>query len=162
MATFHAAGSAGGGGRVENPIVAGLVLGEMSVARTRGIALRLSARSTLEAIPASVGDLAFVSVISNLISNAFEAVETVAPGRRRVSLHLQQRAASTAVEVRDWGVGLGEHSERDVVRSGYSSKGAGRGTGLALVNRLVAAAGGTMQVERCPVGTRVKVTVPNG
>lgn len=160
VARYHTPGSAGRG-RVENPIVAGLLLGEMSVARTRGIALRLTARSSLDAIPVSVGDLGFVSVISNLISNAFDAVETVPPKRRRVSLHLQQRAASTAIDVRDWGVGLGDHTERDVVRGGYSSKGAGRGTGLALVNRLVAAAGGTMKIERCPVGTRVKVTVPN-
>jgi sensor histidine kinase regulating citrate/malate metabolism len=161
VARHHTPGAAGRG-LVENPIVAGLLLGEMSVARTRGIALRLSARSSLDTIPDSVGDLGFVSVISNLISNAFDAVETVPPKRRRVSLHLQQRAASTAIDVRDWGVGLGEHSERDVVRGGYSSKGAGRGTGLALVNRLVAAAGGTMKIERCSVGTRVKVTVPNG
>ncbi len=158
---YHTPGSARGA-RVENPIVAGLLLGEMSVARTRGIELRLTARSSLETVPSTVGDLAFVSVISNLISNAFDAVESVPAKRRRVSLHLQQRSASTAIEVRDWGIGLGLHAERDVLRGGYSSKGPGRGTGLALVNRLVTAAGGSVEIERCTVGTRVKVTVPNG
>ena len=147
--------------RLESPIVVGLLLGEMSVAHERGIKLRVSAHSTLEVVPSSLGDLGLVSVLSNLISNAFDAVESLPASRRRVSVLVKQRAGRTTIRVRDWGVGLAAHRERDVLRGGYSSKAPGRGTGLALVNRLVTAAGGEVDLARCDVGTQVTVTVPD-
>jgi signal transduction histidine kinase len=147
---------------VGNPIVAGLVLGEMSVARTRGVKLRLTAHSWLDSVPSGLGELGFVSVLSNLIANAFDAVASVPPPRRRVTLDIRQRPTVTTLQVRDWGVGLGSLSERDVLRAGYSSKGPGRGTGMALVSRLVSDAGGRVEIAPCPIGTRVRVEVPNG
>ena len=147
---------------VSNPIVAGLVLGEMSVARIRGVKLRLTKRTWLDTVPSTLGELGFVSVLSNLIANAFDAVASVPARRRRVTLDIRQRRTETTLQVRDWGVGLGSLSERDVLRAGYSSKGPGRGTGMALVSRLVSDAGGRVEIERCAVGTRVRVEVPNG
>ena len=147
--------------RLASPIVVGLLLGEMSVAHERGVKLRVSAHSSLEVVPSSLGDLGLVSVLSNLISNAFDAVESLPASRRRVSVLVKQRAGRTTIRVRDWGVGLAAHRERDVLRGGYSTKAPGRGTGLALVNRLVTAAGGEVDLARCDVGTQVTVTVPD-
>jgi Histidine kinase-, DNA gyrase B-, and HSP90-like ATPase len=147
--------------RLESPIVAGLVLGEMSVARERRIRFHISAHSTLEFVPGSLGDLGLVSVLSNLITNAFDAVESLPARRRRVSILVKQGRRSTMIRVRDWGVGLEAGAERDILRGGYSSKAPGRGTGLPLVHRLVSAAGGGLEIMRCDIGTRVTVTVPN-
>jgi GAF domain-containing protein len=147
--------------RVRNRILAGTLIAEMSIAAERGVRLRIDRRSRLDAIPARLSEPEVVSIISNLLDNAFDAVAPVGPGRRRVTLLLRHGETDTLVRARDWGVGLTEAQER-LLAPGFTTKPGHTGTGLALVAQIARGAGGSVQIEPRSVGAAVTVVVPNG
>jgi signal transduction histidine kinase len=146
--------------RIHNPTVAGLILSEMTIAHQRGIALSLDARSRLDALPPSLGEPAVVTILGNLLHNAFDAVATMAKSRRRVKLLISDRGPDTILRVRDWGPGIPEGAEEQLFKAGYSTKPMHDGIGLALVQRAVASAGGVVSTERLTQGVSFMITVP--
>lgn len=148
--------------RIDDRVVASLLLGEINVARRRGARLHIDARSELERLPERLGDAEAVSIIGNLLDNALDAVEGLPRERRRVTLLIRRGATSTVIRVRDWGVGLPAARDDLLVRHGFTTKPDHAGAGLHLVARLTAAAGGRIEIARRPVGTVISVTVPNG
>jgi signal transduction histidine kinase len=106
-------------------------------------------------------------VISNLVVNASEAL--IEDGRSSGSIVLTVRAgadgASVTVSVGDDGPGIDPVVGDDAFVASVSTKGAGRGVGLATVVTLAEAAGGTVRartrgVGRGDAGTIVEVTLP--
>jgi signal transduction histidine kinase len=146
--------------RIHNPTVAGLILSEMTIAHQRGIALSLDARSRLDALPPSLGEPAVVTILGNLLHNAFDAVATMAKSRRRVKLLISDRGPDTILRVRDWGPGIPEGAEEQLFKAGYSTKPMHDGIGLALVQRAVASAGGVVTTDRLTQGVSFMITVP--
>lgn len=78
----------------------------------------------------------FEWVMENLIKNAAEAIETQT-GSIHVSLHYNEKAKSTIVDVADTGKGLEGRQKKDVFRPGYSTKSRGWGLGLSLAKRII-------------------------
>jgi signal transduction histidine kinase len=148
--------------RIHHPTLAGLILSEMTIAHQRGIALSLDARSRLDALPASLGEPAVVTILGNLLHNAFDAVATMAKSRRRVKVLISDRGPNTTFKVRDWGPGIPEGAHRRLFDAGYSTKPTHDGIGLALVDRAVASAGGVVTTDRLAQGVSFVVTIPNG
>lgn len=146
--------------RIHNPTVAGLILSEMTIAHQRGIALSLDARSRLDMLPATLSEPAVVTILGNLLQNAFDAVATMAKSRRRVKLLISDRGPNTIFKVRDWGPGLPEGALDELFKAGYSTKPTHDGIGLALVDRAVASAGGAVTADRLGQGVSFLVTVP--
>ncbi|GAA6734652.1 hypothetical protein YIM1640_17730 [Thermus oshimai] len=128
-------------GRVELPIVAALLLGKVRRARERGVLLRLEGE--LPARYAPLGEvLAFV--VGNLLENALEAVPK--PGGE-VRLLFRPQEGGIAVEVWDNGPGV-PPGEEAVFLPGISSRGVGRGYGLALARAQVRSLGGDLGYHR--------------
>jgi signal transduction histidine kinase len=146
--------------RVLHPILAGLVIAEATVARQRGIKLRLDRRSRLERLPASISATDAVTLVGNLIQNGFDAVAQLPSSRRRITLLLQD-VDGLVVRVRDWGMGLPAECGGRVFERGFSTKLDHEGLGLALVAQIVTRTGGTVAVEHFEQGIAITVRIPD-
>ena len=88
----------------------------------------------------------------NLLDNAVK----YSPGCSTVWVDLEQDAASTAVRVRDQGVGVRPEEREDIFRKFFRGTAAkasevrGAGIGLAMARQIVAAHGGRLVVESKP------------
>jgi len=88
-------------------------------------------------------------VLLNLIINACDAMDTVPPGQRELSLTACADAGDVRVTVRDRGVGLPEDRET-VFEPFHSTKLHGLGLGLAICRMILNAHGGRIWAEPNP------------
>lgn len=139
-------------GAVGDPVVSALLLGKTSEAVERGIELVIAGELPEEAAPPR--DL--VTVLGNLVDNAFDAVSGTEV--RRVRVELTADDDELRVVVGDSGPGLDDEAAAHVLERGWSTKasggehGAGRGVGLALVAQVARHHGGRVEVGRSPLG----------
>jgi signal transduction histidine kinase len=145
---------------IGDPIIAALVLAEMNLARQRGVDLSLHAASSLGALPARLTPADAVTVVGNLLDNAIDAVERMAPDRRRVQLRLAEDDDTLTITVRDYGAGLPVTAMDRFFARGFTSKNAHAGVGLTLAASAVTAARGTIDVRRHAQGTTFEVSIP--
>lgn len=149
-------------GAVGEPVLAALLLGKAAQANERGVELVLADDSLIDdgALPATLPARDLVTVLGNLIDNAVDAVtgtrEAAVPGQRAPEAPRRGRVTVTALagdgelllRVADNGAGVDPADAAEVFRSGWSTHGAGRGLGLALVRQAVHRGGGTVALEQ--------------
>lgn len=136
-------------GAVGDPVVAALLLGKSAEAAERGIDLVIDG----ELPPGlAVPPRDLVTVLGNLLDNAFEAVA----GRdvRRVAVRLAGGRGSLRVVVDDSGPGLSADDAGHALERGWTTKATdgGRGVGLALVGQVARRHGGTVVIEASALG----------
>jgi GAF domain-containing protein/histidine kinase/DNA gyrase B/HSP90-like ATPase len=131
--------------RIAVPVVAGLVLAEITNARQSGTRIVLDPSSRLTSLPPTLTESDAVTVIGNLLQNAREAVATEPRDRRRVALTLAQTPVELRIEVRS-SAPIPDEVRRRAFRRGYSSKAGHPGVGLNIVSDVVAATMGTVEV----------------
>jgi signal transduction histidine kinase len=148
--------------RVSHPMLAGLLLAQMSVARQRGVEVRLHRQTRLNALPSALGEAEAVTIVANLIENAVEAVAPLPEGRRRVTVRIGQSRTAVTITVRDWGPGIEPGAEPLVFARGETTKEGHAGIGLALVAEAIASSHGTITVRRFTEGVAFVVTLPRG
>lgn len=85
-------------------------------------------------------------VLSNVLTNVRDALD----GGGHLQLRARQSAGYVVVSIADDGPGLPEDVRARLFEDGSSSKGAGRGFGLANSFRIVTDHGGTLNVEGAP------------
>jgi len=107
------------------------------------------------------------TALANLVKNAVEAMETLEPGaaRLRAGLAVVASAAGGVVEltIDDSGPGIAPEVAGRLFTPYVTTKGSrGTGLGLALVHRIVAEHGGSIEAGRSPVlaGARFAVRLP--
>ena len=151
---------------VGNPAVAALLLAKSAQAAERGIEFAVTPRSALP--PDVAPDHELVTILGNLLDNAFDAVAAVLDGPRRVEVGsiVDSGTGSSGVRivVTDTGPGLTPDQAASAFTAGWSTKHArgpagGRGLGLALVAQAVARCRGSVRVEPGP-GARFEVWLP--
>jgi sensor histidine kinase regulating citrate/malate metabolism len=149
-------------GAADEPVLTALLLGKAAQASERGIEFRVSGNLVWPAGTAPVRDV--VTIIGNLVDNAFDAVAE-AEGERRVSVDSVVRDGVVVLTVSDSGPGLPPEAVDEVFRHGYSTKTGTaerrRGLGLALVAQAVQRAGGSLEVDG-PPGAAFTVRLPVG
>ncbi|TFD90788.1 sensor histidine kinase [Cryobacterium serini] len=157
-------------GSVDEPVISALIMGKSAQANELGIALTVTASGTLAQSGLSIQDL--VTVLGNLVDNALDAA-VAGPDPRRVSVTVSSTEQAVVIEVADSGRGVAPEIIDDVLRLGFSTKGAGaheageepgrsiggRGLGLALVRQAVTRLGGTITIGRRE-GAVFTVTIP--
>ncbi|WP_307843402.1 sensor histidine kinase [Arthrobacter sp. MSA 4-2] len=136
-------------GAVDEPFIAALLVGKAAQANERGVELSLSVDGPVDSQGIGPGDL--ITIIGNLLDNAFDAA---APSeRRRVRLSLSHPGAGRAgvgIVVQDSGPGLTDAERSRIFDLGFSTKdpaARSRGIGLALVRQAVLRLGGTLEVD---------------
>jgi signal transduction histidine kinase len=136
------------------PLLAGL---SEHLRATCGEAVELVVRCASGLPRVWIDPLQLEQVIGNLVTNASEAQ----PGGGLVTIEARAAAASVTLEVRDDGVGMTEATRARVFEPFFSTKGPGRGLGLATAIEVVSRSGGSMQIaSELGRGTTVTVKLP--
>ncbi|MGW2293240.1 ATP-binding protein [Streptomyces violaceorubidus] len=134
--------------RIQDPLLAALLVGKATVAAERGVALWVSDRTRLP--DRLVDPQGLVTIVGNLVDNALDAAAGTAHARVEVELRAEGRAAT--LTVRDTGPGIPADHRDLVFTPGWSTKEApahrGRGIGLSLVRRLAERQGGSATVGK--------------
>ena len=149
-------------GRIQEPAVAALLIGKLSRAQELRVVFRLDAFSHYPHGSRCLPTDAMISVLGNLIENAFDSFKNVADGAvREVEVCIQEEAQGLLICVEDTGCGIPPKVQQRMFEQGFSTKGQGRGTGLALVQSIVQAYGGDVRVESVVgLGTTFTIHIP--
>jgi sensor histidine kinase regulating citrate/malate metabolism len=139
---------------VGDPVVAALLVAKTSDAAERGVELQVLGELPDEGPGVASRDL--VTVIGNLVDNAFDAVAG-AP-TRRVTVRLGGGPDRVEIVVGDSGRGLSDEQVAHVLDRGWTTKvvpdgmPGGRGVGLALVGQVVRRYAGEVTIGASPWG----------
>jgi two-component system CitB family sensor kinase/CitB family two-component system sensor histidine kinase CitS len=132
--------------RVRDPALCGLLAGKLMRAAARGVIIEVDEGSALQTELSAQGREALLSIVGNLIDNACEAPR---PSERApvVRLSFTDVGEDIVIEVDDNGCGVQAQQVAQVFERGTSTKGSGRGIGLALVRQLCREYGGDVTLE---------------
>lgn len=143
--------------------VSGLLLGKKSRARELNIRFQLDRKSYLMHLVDgfSSGDL--ITILGNLIENAFEAFSEEKENKE-VECLIQGYENHLFIMVKDNGNGISRDALGNIFTYGFSTKRKeGRGIGLALVKQIVESQGGLIEVQSEEgVGTEIRIIVDRG
>ncbi|WP_024599702.1 ATP-binding protein [Pseudoalteromonas sp. TAE56] len=147
---------------IQDPVLAGLLVGKYHKARELNVVLELNPDSLLGVIARKDMLERVVSILGNLIDNAIEAAIRASDSRSaKVRVTVDETSQTLLFDVEDTGFGLG--SDHDVIFTPqYSSKsGAGHGIGLYLVKTNLDSCGGTLEIgESDLLGARLSIYIP--
>lgn len=156
---------------IDDPLVAGLILGKAERARELGLELNIEEGSRLSELPDNINAEDITTILGNLLDNAFDATLSYSVSdqtARVIELSVSDFGTEIILEVEDSGAGLPEGMttaallDRGVsTKSADSSNPGKRGVGLFLVNRLIKHYGGQLEMMALsPTGTRVTAYIP--
>ncbi|MFF7753073.1 ATP-binding protein [Streptomyces sp. NPDC007971] len=132
--------------KIQDPLLAALLVGKATVAAERGVALWVSERTRLP--DRLIDPRGLVTVVGNLVDNALDAVGGTLHARVEVELRAEGR--TVVLRVRDTGPGIPEDQRESIFTEGWSTKKppahGKRGLGLSLVRRLAERQGGSAAV----------------
>jgi two-component system, CitB family, sensor kinase len=138
---------------VDDPVLAAVLLGKSAQAQERGIELTVDPESQVSAL--RLDPQAVVTMLGNLVDNAMDAATETSPPHR-VDVRVTAERDRFWLTVDDSGPGLSPDEAAQAFRRGWSTKDnggrLGRGIGLALVVQAVRSHGGTITVDRGPLG----------
>ncbi|MGW2649189.1 ATP-binding protein [Streptomyces sp. NPDC001393] len=138
--------------KIQDPLLAALLVGKATVAAERGVALWVSERTRLP--DRLIDPRGLVTVVGNLVDNALDAVAGTLHARVEVELRTEGR--TVVLRVHDTGPGIPAGQRELVFRDGWSTKEppahGKRGLGLSLVRRLAERQGGSATVGEAPGG----------
>ncbi|GKX55278.1 two-component system sensor histidine kinase DcuS [Leminorella grimontii] len=130
---------------VRDPILSAFLTGKFSRAKEMGVDLLLDIDDVLPEIQRAGVSHALVTLLGNLLDNAFDAVQ--ASETKEVNLHLAQRGDEWNIEVSDSGPGMAAEQIPRLFQRGFSTKGENRGIGLFLASAALDKLNGTMDVS---------------
>ncbi|WP_274365425.1 ATP-binding protein [Paenibacillus thermotolerans] len=136
---------------IKAPWLGGILLGFMNRAKELRVDLVLDRESSLASFDSRIDSGKFVSILGNLVSNAFDAVLQNEESDKKVRIFIIDIGDDMILEVEDTGPGIGEDAIPQIFELGYTTKDNGsgkRGYGLARVRELVGQLGGSITVER--------------
>ncbi|GGB28914.1 histidine kinase [Flexivirga endophytica] len=118
--------------------------GKQSAAGESGVALVLSEQSW---VPRKlIAPVEVITVLGNLVDNAIEAARTSATRPARVEVDLLPEGTGLVISVANTGDGISSDRAESIFVGGVSSRGTGRGMGLAIARTTAEGLGGSLRL----------------
>ncbi|WP_338025422.1 ATP-binding protein [Caldalkalibacillus thermarum] len=132
---------------VPDTIIAAFLLGKYNRAHELKITFVLDKQSTLRDLPEHINREKLVTILGNLIDNAFEAVLENNKPEKKVTLFMTDLGHDLIFEIEDNGKGIPDPLLDSIFKKGISTKKQeGRGIGLYLVHKAVQSLNGYVTV----------------
>ncbi len=124
---------------IPDPIIAGFILGKVSLASELKIDLTIDRGSSFKDVPVEISRDMLVTIIGNLVNNAFEAVRESGNEEKTVSLFLTDLGKDLIIEVEDNGIGMDAKIQNQILKPGFSTKktNSNSGIGLSLAEKAI-------------------------
>lgn len=133
---------------INEPAVAALLIGKIARASELNVKFVLREGCYYSSADISIPSEILVTVIGNLIDNAFESMNDMNyNGQKELLFGMYSKPGALLITTDDTGSGIEEGNIDRIFENGFSTKGNGRGTGLYQVKKLVENAGGNINVE---------------
>lgn len=151
---------------IPDPVLAGCILGKYNRAHELGLELTLDPASQLQSIPEHISSEQLVSMMGNIIDNAFEAtrrkLKQDKDGDNNIILSVSDYGNDLIFEIEDHGFGIPEQDRVRIFDKGMTSKSEeGHGYGLYLVNSILSELQGQIEFEPTESGgTRFIIYLP--
>lgn len=147
--------------RIGDPILIGLLLGKISRSNELGIVFDISIDSDFKNYKSNQNSTELVTILGNLIENAFEATVNNNKEEMRVTLTITDLNDNIGFVIEDTGVGIEEENLDKIFLRGYSTNSKTRGIGLSLVKEKVQRLKGEISLKSTVnIGTIVKLIIP--
>ncbi|MEW8972277.1 MAG: sensor histidine kinase [Mesobacillus sp.] len=148
---------------VPDPIIAAFVLGKVSLASELKVDFTIDRESSFKDVPIEIDRDHLVTIIGNLVNNAFEAVRENGKAEKRVMLFLTDLGKELIIEVEDNGRGIESEDNEHIFQEGFTTKNrnSNSGIGLSLVQNAINQLGGSITFSSNPgEGTIFTVAIP--
>lgn len=146
---------------VNDPAVAALLIGKIARASELNVKFVLREGCSYSAADMNLPSEMMVTVIGNLLDNAFDAMNGMDSinDHKELLFGIYSRPGAVLITVDDTGSGIKTKDIDNIFVMGYSTKGEGRGTGLYQIKSMVENYGGKITVESQEgVGTSFSVS----
>ena len=146
---------------VNDPAVAALLIGKIARASELNVKFVLREGCSYSAADMNLPSEMMVTVIGNLLDNAFDAMNGMDSinDHKELFFGIYSRPGAVLITVDDTGSGIKTKDIDNIFVMGYSTKGEGRGTGLYQIKSMVENHGGKITVESQEgVGTSFSVS----
>ncbi|MGG3469114.1 DcuS/MalK family sensor histidine kinase [Neobacillus pocheonensis] len=145
--------------KVQDPVLAGFLIGKLSFARESGALLSIECADKLPKPANSEITHELITIIGNLVDNAMEAIAQ--SSIKKVELKLDYAEDILTVEVKDTGMGMTKSLQNKILDKGFSTKGDNRGIGLYLLAQAIERLEGDLIISSKPgKGTNFAVYIP--
>ena len=148
---------------VDEPAIAALLIGKSARASELNIKFVLHEESHYSKADYPLPSELLVTVIGNLIENAYEAMnfrDKDYKKQNELRFGIFSRPDALLLTVSDTGIGISNKNKEHIFDNGFSTKGDGRGTGLYQVKEMIDAIGGKITVESQEnVGTSFTISI---
>ena len=133
---------------INEPAIAALLIGKIARASELNVKFVLREGCYYSSADISLPSEVLVTVIGNLIENAFESMNDMNyDGQKELLFGMYSKPGALLITADDTGSGISDSNIGRIFENGFSTKGRGRGTGLYQVKNLIEAAGGKINVE---------------
>lgn len=138
---------------VPDPIIAGCLLGKYNRAKELGINFTLDKESRFVDVPSHINKQKIVTIMGNLISNAFDSILKNNKPNKEIVVSLIDLGHDLIIEVEDSGVGIPVHLSETIFSKGFSTnKEQGRGMGLSIVKDALTLLSGQITISKSALG----------
>lgn len=139
--------------KIKDPWLGGIILGFYNRAKELKITFEFDRESSIEKLPKHIDNSYLVSILGNVMTNAFEAMEKHNNQDKKVRLFITDIGNDLLIEIEDAGPGIEVHQMSNIFRKGFSTKeGENRGLGLSRVTELVVEMHGSIAIEQGEFG----------
>ena len=128
------------------PAVNALLQLKVAACEKTGAKVEVSIASKWETLENTMPDWEMCKVLSNLIDNAIDAMETMPPASRWLSISLGENVKQYTFRVVNTGEKIPESIRDSIFIPGFTTKGDGHGMGLHIVRRTLHERGGDIAV----------------
>lgn len=145
---------------IEDPAIAGLIIGKTSRANELGIKMKIDKDSALSKNTGKIDSSALITILGNLIENSMDALKETLTSKK-IHVLIKEYNDKISIIITDNGIGIEPDNLSRIFERGYSTKDGSRGQGLFLVKDIVEALKGSIKVESVlEQGSRFTVELP--